>query len=811
MNKLLERQIKKYLSNPASIPGEFAELLAVVSESYDHHEKERKMLERSIELTSDELINLNRKLETEAEELRVKEKHLSISQHIAHVGSWEYDEVSGQLYWSDETYRIYGFEPRAVNVTAALFDSLMHPDDVAMFNDTILQAKQAGNSYSVIHRLKNGKTVHERAEITYDDSGRALKRIGTVQDISERISKDNAIRNSEVKFRMLIENSTDGILIVDADSNIMFASDSCTRILGYTSEELIGACSLNQIYSEDYPKMYSSRKKLLMTPGKTETQVYRRVKKDGTVIWCEGVLMNLLEQPEVAGVVINFRDITDRIEANKALLDNEHKFSALIQNSTDAITVVDADSNVVFASDSVLGLTGFTPEETIHANTFDVVHPDDLPVLKKRFAEVMEHYGSTITAEYRRRKKDGSYMWCEGTAINLLHDHVIKGIVINFRDITERKNHENALKYTELRLRALLENSSEAIILANEELDITYASDSLYRVAGYRPEEIVGEPILKLAHPDEKDMLVDFMQDVISHPGEPKKLIYKTRKKDGSYIWCERVSTNFLSNPAINGIVSNFRDITERLEQMEALQQSNAELQKRNEELDRFVYSVSHDLRAPLTSILGLVEISRYCETRDEFVNNLNMIQQGAQKLDCFIFDILNYSKNSRVAVEEERIDFVLLLDEVINNLKYLKGDSIAVRLEKMVQVDGDFYTDKYRLSVVLNNIISNAIKYSKPGYADAYVRIHITADDTHAQIVVEDNGIGIAGEHHPKIFDMFFRATTVSMGSGLGLYIVEETLQKIGGSISFQSQEGTGSLFSIEIPNRCEKMLRAV
>ena len=141
MNKSLERQIKKHIENTDALPDNVKELIKVINESYEHYERQQDLLEHSIEVASSELILLNEKLKKEADELRLKEKHLNTSQQIALIGSWEYNEQTHELHWSDETYRICGFEPNTIDVTRELFDSIIHPDDLEKFNDSVETAK----------------------------------------------------------------------------------------------------------------------------------------------------------------------------------------------------------------------------------------------------------------------------------------------------------------------------------------------------------------------------------------------------------------------------------------------------------------------------------------------------------------------------------------------------------------------------------------------------------------------------------------------------------------------------------------------
>lgn len=228
----------------------------------------------------------------------------------------------------------------------------------------------------------------------------------------------------------------------------------------------------------------------------------------------------------------------------------------------------------------------------------------------------------------------------------------------------------------------------------------------------------------------------------------------------------------------------------------------NKELLKTNSELDKFVYSVSHDLRAPLSSMAGVAEIV-IDESKDEFViENVSMIQGSIKKLDGFILDILDYSRNSRVEVSKEPIDLNSILNEIKKNLKYMGKDRREVRLEMKVNCPDILNTDKSRLSIILNNLISNAIRYSDPKSSDPYVLVEAVSDSKKTRIVVKDNGIGIDKASQTKVFDMFYRVSKDSIGSGLGLYIVKECVTKLMGTINIVSEVGKGTEFHVEIPH---------
>lgn len=226
----------------------------------------------------------------------------------------------------------------------------------------------------------------------------------------------------------------------------------------------------------------------------------------------------------------------------------------------------------------------------------------------------------------------------------------------------------------------------------------------------------------------------------------------------------------------------------------------NELLAKTNTELDRFVYSASHDLRAPLRSLLGLIEVTQKTTSPEEIQECLMMMKDRVHNMDLFIKEIIDFSRNARQALRYESINVRSMVQEVINDLKFAEGmEEIYVRLD--VSSDYTILTDKSRLSVVLHNLIGNAFKYHDPQKENQEVTVKVTNDSDQTKIEISDNGIGIAPEQQEKIFDMFYRASEQSNGSGLGLYIVRETITKLKGNIQVSSTPGLGSVFAITLP----------
>jgi|GEM_PF-3851783 len=227
------------------------------------------------------------------------------------------------------------------------------------------------------------------------------------------------------------------------------------------------------------------------------------------------------------------------------------------------------------------------------------------------------------------------------------------------------------------------------------------------------------------------------------------------------------------------------------------------ELKKVNEELDRFVHVASHDLKAPLTSIMGLVEMSASPNISPEQQSAImGMIKKSVGKLDHFIQDIVDYSRNARTEVKLSTVDLKEEAQSIIDGLVFMpQADKIDFQLE--VEADTPFVSDATRIRVVLNNFLSNAVKYHDFSKPAPYVKFVAQVLPERAEITVHDNGKGIDQKHHEKLFQMFYRATSGQSGSGIGLYIVQEMAAKMEANISFNSTLGAGSSFTITIPNQ--------
>ncbi|HMI02122.1 MAG TPA: ATP-binding protein [Pedobacter sp.] len=225
------------------------------------------------------------------------------------------------------------------------------------------------------------------------------------------------------------------------------------------------------------------------------------------------------------------------------------------------------------------------------------------------------------------------------------------------------------------------------------------------------------------------------------------------------------------------------------------------ELTKTNSELDRFVYCVSHDLRSPLTSVLGLVTLIDEESNEPHIIKYAGMIRHSIKRLDRFIGNILNYSRNNRTDIVAEQIPLQETVDEIVAALRNMK-EARGINFEVKIDQQHDFYTDMHRFNTIVENLIANAIKYHKLDNSDRNITITGKSDRNNLHLRITDNGIGIVPKYHDKIFEMFFRISGKIAGSGIGLYIVKEIINRLEGSIEVYSEEGKGTSFVIILKN---------
>ena len=317
---------------------------------------------------------------------------------------------------------------------------------------------------------------------------------------------------------------------------------------------------------------------------------------------------------------------------------------------------------------------------------------------------------------------------------------------------------------------------------------------------GYSRKEFLSMTAQDLIPDESKEHFIQSGESFKINETNYNRRIWNHRKKNGTFIPVEIIAQDII----FEGVLAQFiieKDLTELKKSEQNIEQRNKELVKINAELDCFVYSVSHDLRSPLRAILGLVSFIEEESKETDTLEHIKMIRNSINRLDKYIKNILDYARNNRTLLEVKKVALqktVVAIVDVLRSMEEAKGIHFEIDIKELQP----FYSDRLRLKTIMENLISNAIKYHKEAESGNYIKITGQSDHEKLQLSITDNGIGIAAAHHNKIFDMFFRLSGEKDGSGIGLYIVKDTVEILQGSIQVQSEKGVGTTFIVTLKN---------
>ena len=602
-----------------------------------------------------------------------------------------------------------------------------------------------------------------------------------------------------------------GVVSVDVSGVITFVNRVAQELTGSKEGKLIGKIVENvlEIRNEETESIVMNPLTKVMQENKVMWLGNHAVlkRKDDSKIYIDGSVAPIhSHNKELVGSVLVFRDVSKDKEVQLALLNSlkETKDYKYAIDESAMVVITNQKGSITYTNDNFCKVSKYSREELIgrdHRIINSGYHSKEF--MRELWTTIAN--GEIWKGEVKNRKKDGSLYWVDTTIVPFLNDKGKPYQYIAIRsEITERKQvEENFL--------TLANNMSQLVWMADADGSIFWYNQRWFDYSGTTLEEMKGWGWTKVHHPDHLERVVNKIKEYFDS-GEVWEDSFPLRGADGHYRWFLSRAVPVLDahGKVIRWFGTNtdttvLKEVEEKLvEKRRELEAKVEELYKSNSELDRFVYSASHDLRAPLKSMLGLIGIVMSSEdpNNTDQKTRLEMLNDSVIKLDSFIEDILNYSRNTRMRVVMEEINFGEILEEIRNGHKFMEGANKLKPLVEIIQKE-KFISDKKRIIVILNNIISNAIKYRDTSKEESFVSVFVECDSKKAVITIEDNGIGIAEDKQEKVFDMFYRATKLSNGSGLGMYIVKETLEKLDGIITLESSLNKGTKFSIQIPNQ--------
>ncbi|MCX5848534.1 MAG: PAS domain S-box protein [Deltaproteobacteria bacterium] len=416
---------------------------------------------------------------------------------------------------------------------------------------------------------------------------------------SQREAALEALRQSEEKYRAILENMQEGYFEVDLAGNFTFFNDTVCRDLGYPKEELMGMNNRQYTEKEELKKVFQAYHKVYTTGEPIKEFGWEITRKDGAKRYIAG---SMSLKKDSSGNPTGFRgiarDITERKQMEEKLLNEEQRFRALAEQSSDIIVLVNREGIITYENPAV-DILGIKPEERIDASAFEHVHPDDLTLITDSFNILFSDTNAPVQkAEIRLRRADGGWCTFEAVASNLVRDNVVEAAMVNLRDITERKRAENALRKSEKYFKEITENSSDIIVITDENGNIKYCSTSIERFTGYKPEEVIGKSGFMFIHPDEiKRASDEFGEAILTNNSPIAPNAFRIVHKDGSERYFDGTGKNLLHNPDVAGIVMNIRDITERKQAEEALKKSEAKYRNIFENAMEGIYQSTTDGR----------------------------------------------------------------------------------------------------------------------------------------------------------------------------------------------------------------------
>lgn len=400
------------------------------------------------------------------------------------------------------------------------------------------------------------------------------------QNATHTRSRDELAKN-EQRFRALIDNSFDLISMIDEKGRIIYQSPAGERMLGYEPGDTIGKAAIDFIHPDDGPEIIDGLAALLKNPGKTIFRTSRVRHKSGHYLWMEGTNTNLLKDENVQAIVGNFRDVTERKLAEEKAKKTEANLKAIFEHSLESFILTDADGVIVELNNNARETNLLTCKEEMKAGRKMVDYiVDDR---KQIFLELLDRVLSGESVRYDQCFQDFSgEHYCFDFSINpVREDGSIKGMCFTGRNVTERKLTEQKIAFSEMRYRALVENGSDAVVILSATGIPLYTSPSITRVLGYTEQEAMHLDLFSIIRPEDIEDTQKKLEEVLANPGVPVKgRTGQMLHKDGTWHWYESTVTNMLHNPAIGGIVDNFRDVTEKVNTHLVLKQSQDQLQK---------------------------------------------------------------------------------------------------------------------------------------------------------------------------------------------------------------------------------------
>ncbi len=463
------------------------------------------------------------------------------------------NEKGNFVFVSSAAYSLWGYTPEELMGKA--YKGLVLEEDIAKTEEaanTILSGI-ATKSFRNRYRKKDGGIAYNSWSVRWDESTKLHYCV--IRDGKETIEQEEKLLRSEQRFKALVQGGYDLYAIIDVRGRYIYMSPSSTAIIGIPPEAFIGRDAFEFIHPDDIKQVRSSLKKV-RTEGKVVMELYRAKNQYDEWRWVETVLTNMLDKPAVNGIVINSRDITEKIEQENEILFSQKRFEALVENSMDGVIIISAEGNTTYVSKSLENILGYSPKELMDMDFRELVHPDDLPKAESALLLCINNPGVPMKGYTSRVKhKNGSWRWIEPVITNLLHDPSIMGIVDNFRDITDEKN-----------LRELNREVGKLAKIGSWEFDAVnntiFWSDEVHQIYGTDPRSFVPkvDDAISFYREDYRDLALSSFERCIQtkEPYSIEAVIVNSNNKE---VWVRTTAKAEFVDDVCTRVYGSFQDI----------------------------------------------------------------------------------------------------------------------------------------------------------------------------------------------------------------------------------------------------------
>lgn len=766
---------------------------------------------------------------------------------------YDWDLKDNSIWWSDSFEKVMGTGLDREKFSFTHWCDHLHPDDRQRVLDSLNQTFfNRETNWTCEYRFRdsegNYRYIFDRGYMIYHDSV-LYRMVGAMQDITERKRHEGKL-NERIVYEHLVNGLCFDFINCQADEVDDLINDSLCAV-----GEFIGSSrSYIFLISEEQGTLSNTHEWSRLEPQKEKWQ---KIPIEALEWWIKAfekfkainmrvadlppeatffkkmvqqqvesfVLMPMYSRGKLKGV-LGFDSATERTwdendiamlniiatvftnaiikrTNERELMDNERYLSQLIESSPVAIFVKDIEGRYIVSNKVFAGFFNKTPEELVGRKDTDLgldpavidgIRSKDLMVIKDN--KPLPPYEVEVN-----NPETGESHILEVIKVPVRRGRTPQVLGIGM-DITARKQAEEKLQKEKNFSENLINTANVMIVGLDLKGRVLIFNKEAEKITGYTAGEIMGKPFFETIVPSVKfrhvwESFERFMDTGNIRTNDENPIITKL----GEERFISWRNMPLKDGDKVIGSISFGIDVTEKRVAEQKFKEQYIELEKINKELDKFVYSASHDLKAPLSSILGLVNVARMEQLSEAHAQYFNMIEKNISKLNGFILDIINYSRNARTELVKQRVDLEELIRNAIEDVQFMNGfNKIKVHCE--VKAPAPFYSDERRLKVIMNNLLSNAISYHLLNRPEPYIQIKMTVNKKQLVLQVIDNGQGIRKEYLSRIFDMFYRASDNSKGSGLGLYIVKEIVARMGGMISVESQEMHGAAFTVTLPN---------